>query len=541
MPDSALSVISTDASQRGCHTRSAPPQRGSIHNQTRASPGGAREKTKRATRADEAGTDSALDRCGCRHHFGSGGAIPNISDSNSSTRAWLLMSGDKSRKHTILTTAHKMIRRPRQIETSVRIVTLSPVNRPTSTTTFRPQTSESPQEDGGDNSSSGTIRTTRRSSSSSSAITITLTARPATTTTSSISSASSSLSFSSSSTTSTTQPPFSTSSSTSSPPTLPSSCSTSTSSSSSESTITQQSAANGDGSGGGGGALSAGAAAGATAGAVCGLLLLAGAAFLLWRWRRRRQGGVRGAEMVTAGYSQPPRGSSGVMTGGRAGATMFGDGNAGAGFQAGNGGMGSGSAEIGEEGGGGTVLLPGWHADHGEHGGAGPYADAGQQWQWPSPSPSWNMDLQSATGYVLLPAPVPVPVAGQGPGGYPSPAPPQPQPQPQPQRPTETYSVSPLSETFPVASSSDYRVSSLYYPDATEMATAASVVSTMPSPDLPEFMIPGGDRSRAANVCRVSQIGGRTARHTMLRASGIQPQVGDIERGRKREVKRGCV
>jgi hypothetical protein len=240
-------------------------------------------------------------------------------------------------------------------------------------------------------------------------------------------------------------------------------------------------------------------------------LLLAGAAFLLWR-RRRRQGGIRGAEMVTADYPQPPQGSNAEMVGMGVGGVTFGNGNAETGFQAGNGGMGSGSVNVGvgEEGGGGTVLLPGWYADHGEHGGAGPYADAGQQWQWPSPSPSWNMDLQSASGYVLLPAPVPVSVPGQGPEGYPSPAPPQQQPQPQPRRPTETYSVSPLSETFPVAGSSDYRVSSLYYPDATEMATGASVASTMPSPDLPEFMIPGGDRLRAANVWRASQIGGRT-------------------------------
>ncbi|KAK4155623.1 hypothetical protein C8A00DRAFT_31572 [Chaetomidium leptoderma] len=248
--------------------------------------------------------------------------------------------------------------------------------------------------------------------------------------------------------------------------------------------------------GGGGGGLSAGAAAGIAAAAVACVAIIAAIAFVFWR---RRQGGIRGA-VVTGEYPQgmahmdsrepklplPP--SPGPNGPGQRGQQGQGQGQQGQGqgqqYPEIGGGGDMGGRRSGSSGGGvsGETLfrIPPAGTMPGE-----PGFDA----EYPPPPPQEQQQQHQWLGGNLGEASRPVSAFTIS--AYPSPG--QPVLPVSPMTPPAYRPGSILSAQQPSQSRS--RVSS-YYPD------------TMMSPDMPAYLIPGGNRSRAMSFSSAPHVAG---------------------------------
>ncbi|KAK4033295.1 hypothetical protein C8A01DRAFT_40238 [Parachaetomium inaequale] len=260
--------------------------------------------------------------------------------------------------------------------------------------------------------------------------------------------------------------------------------------------------------------LSAGAAAGITAAAVACAAILAAVAFLFWR---RRQGGIRGA-VVTGDY---PRGMAGgsMDTGTSMGTGM--EGGEGGGEEKmpppvpvpvpppvwGQGGVGYGDG-----------YADGYPQEGGEYNaGVVEERDLGE-----AASNASRSGSGSETGGFRIPP------AGTMPGelgfAYPGEYPPPPPPPPPQQQQQQLWLGGDLGEARPVSAFTAYPspgpvlpVSPMtpYRPDSSILMAGQQPPSRVPSyypdpgsPDLPTFLIPGGNRVRAMSFSSMSHVGG---------------------------------
>ncbi|KAK3303161.1 uncharacterized protein B0T15DRAFT_265237 [Chaetomium strumarium] len=226
-----------------------------------------------------------------------------------------------------------------------------------------------------------------------------------------------------------------------------------------------------DGGNGKKGGLSAGTAAGIAAGAVAGIAIIAAIAFLLWR---RSQGGIRGA-VVTAEYPRsmadmpPPPGQDmeGAATGvGRDGPFYLGIGNGGTYAER------SSSAGGGGGGGSGEALfrIPPAGTMPGQ-----PGFEQSDYFQ----SPQQRQQLEGGD-------------LGE-------------------QRPVSEFTTypSPGQPVLPVSPMTPYRPDSIPAGQLQGQETQSRASVSYPgfgSPELPTYMIPGGDRSRAMSFSSLSRI-----------------------------------